>query len=151
MRMDFHRVALLDGVDDVLSFEYGTEYAVLSVEPGRCDMGDEELGAVGIRTGICHRQFARPVVGECQCARFVIEGIARAARSLSIRTSALDHEVGDDAMEDEVVIEACLCELDEVLGGLGCLFGKELDLDGALAGRNSRCRHLVLRAVSGNI
>ena len=42
-------------------------------------------------------------------------------------------------------------EFDEVSCGLGRFFSKELDLDGALAGRNCRGGHLVLRAVAGNI
>ena len=88
---------------------------------------------------------------QCQCAGFIIEGITGAASARSLRTSALDHEVCDDAMEDQIVIETLLREFDEVSCGLGGLFGKELDLDGALAGRNSRGGHLVLRAVAGNI
>lgn len=90
-------------------------------------------------------------MGQCQRAGFVVEGITRAAGSLSLWTSTLDHEIRDDAMEDEVVVEAFFRELDEISSGLGSLFGVELDFDGALAGRNCRGGHLVLRSGAGNI
>ena len=90
-------------------------------------------------------------MGQRQCAGFIVEGITGASGARSLWTSTLDHEVRDDAMEDEVVVEAFLCEFDEVSGRLGSLLRIELDLDGAFAGRNRRGSHLVLRAVAGNI
>jgi hypothetical protein len=64
----------------------------------------------------------------------VLELVARAAGADTLRTAALDHEVGDHAMEDEPVVEPVARELREVRDRLRGLVGKELDLDRALTG-----------------
>ena len=53
-RYPFHYVALLDGVHYLLTTGHFSEYRVLIVEPGRGDVGDEELTAIGVWTRVCH-------------------------------------------------------------------------------------------------
>ena len=75
--------------------------------------------------GVGHRQRAAVVVA---LDRLVLELVARPAgadataferRLLAVlAVAALDHEAGDDAVEDHVVVEALPGEIDEVLGGL---------------------------------
>src|SRR5687768_4928583 len=48
---------------------------------------------------------------------FILDRIARTAAPSARGVATLDHEVGDDAMEDGSVVEALLREIDEVLGG----------------------------------
>lgn len=46
--------------------------------------------------------------------KFILDFIPRSTRSGSARASTLDHEVRNNPMEDQSVIEAFLCELDEI-------------------------------------
>ena len=122
------QVALLHGVNDFLAFEHFAEYGVLAVKPRAFDMRDEELRAVGVRTGVGHGQnaalVAKAVVG------FVFEAVARAAATDALRAAALDHEIGDDAVEVQAVVETALGQIDEVGDGQRGLLGFQLDLDG---------------------
>ena len=70
----------------------------------------------------------------------VLELVAGAAGAVPARAAALDHEVGDHAVEDEPVVEAVAGELREVRDGLRRVVGEELDLDRALAGGHG-CGH----------
>ena len=70
--------------------------------------GDEELRAVGALAhalaGVGHGEhvgLGEVLVG----ADLVVERVARAADALTERAAALDHEAGDDAVEDQAVVE----------------------------------------------
>src|SRR5215213_2479932 len=80
-----------DGVDHVHALDDLAEDGVLAVQPGGGDLGDEELGAVGVGPGVGHGQVPRPVeaVG---AADLVLELVAGAAPSVPERVAALDHE-----------------------------------------------------------
>ena len=74
------------------------EDGVLAVEPGRrVDRDDEELGAVRVRAGVGHRERAAV---DLVVVELVLERVAGAAGARSLRAAALDHEVGDHAVED---------------------------------------------------
>lgn len=60
-----------------------------------------------------------------QAAR--IDGFAAFARAS--RITALDHEAGNQAVEDSVVIVAIEAKLEEVAGCEGGLFGEEVEED----------------------
>src|SRR5215831_5048521 len=62
----------------------------------------------------------------------VLEFVAGAARSLSGRLDALDHEVGADPVEDDAVVEPVRGELAEVLHGLRRLALEQLERDRAV-------------------
>ena len=50
-----------------------------------------------------------------------------AAPASSGRVAGLDHEVGDDAMKDDIIVVASLGQGREVLAGLGSMIVVELD------------------------
>jgi serine/threonine-protein kinase len=101
-----------DLVDDVLPAHDLAEDRVLVVEVRRGALGDEPLGAVGARARVGHREHARPVVAE-RGVELVLEAVAGVARAPARghvrvareRVAALDHEVGDDAVEAHAVVE----------------------------------------------
>ena len=121
-----------DLLGDVLAARHLPEDGVLAVEPrGRVGGDDEELAPVRVRAGVRHRE--RPAL-DLVVVELVLELVARAAGAGALRAAALDHEVGDDAVEDQPVVEALAGELGEVLDRLRGLVGKELDLDRSFAG-----------------
>src|SRR5436190_4127383 len=129
-----------DPIDDVLAAGDLAEDRVLPVEPRALVGGDdEELRAVRVRPGVGHRQrAARDLV----VVDLVLERVARAAGPGALRAPALDHEVGDDAVEDQAVVEALAGELLEVRDGLRRVLVEELEADRALAGLHRRlARH----------
>src|SRR6266403_1500588 len=81
--------------------------------------------------------------------KFVGEFVTRAAHAGTVRAPALNHKIGNDAMEHQAVIERALFflsgffiaeflgafrESDEVFDGFGCFLIEELDYDVALRG-----------------
>src|SRR4029079_154550 len=124
------RVERRDRVHDVHSSGDLAEDGVLAVEPwARVRGDDEELAPVRIRAGVRHRERAahdRVVV------EFVLEAVAGASGAGSGRVATLDHEVGDDAVEDDAVVEPVSGELAEVLDGLRRLALEKLQLERAV-------------------
>jgi hypothetical protein len=59
----------------------------------------------------------------------VLERVSRSAGAGALGAAALDHEVLDDPVEGEAVVEAFARELAEVLDGLGRILVEELDVD----------------------
>lgn len=109
---------------------------MLAVEPGAGDGGHEELGAVGVGAGVGHGQETgsgvlglEVLIGELGA----VDGLS-AGTVVSGEVTALQHELGDNSVEDGVgVAEALLtsAESSEVLGGLGDNVVVELELDSA--------------------
>ena len=147
-----HRPAL--GVGDL------AEDGVLEVQVRGLGGGDEELAAVGVRSGVGHREQVRPVEAQLG-VELVGEVVARAAGAAAQRVAALDHEVVDHPVEDGAVVErpVVFCpgarvgpllgaggQLDEVGDRLGGVVAEQVDLD--VAGRGVQggrlgCRHVV--------
>src|SRR5690606_22347278 len=86
-------VALLDLVDRFQALDDLAEHRVLAVQPRRGHVGDEELAAVGVGSGIGHGQHAA-LVGNA-IGGLVLEAVARAAAARTLGAAALDHEVRD--------------------------------------------------------
>src|ERR1700757_562476 len=99
-RVAGHPGNLLDYVD-VLALP---ENRVMIVEPRRGDIGDEELRAIRTGAAVRHRQPARLVEGEVG-AELVLELVAGIAGAGAQRVAGLNHEVRDDAMEDDAVVQ----------------------------------------------
>src|SRR5450759_2549212 len=109
---------------------------------------DEELRAVGVRPGVRHRERAAGVAAGERLVGELVAGAAGADPALVQRgllavlaVAALDHEAGDDAVEDDVVVEALPGELDEVGGGLGRALGEQVGLDAAGLGGDDDTGH----------
>ena len=126
-------IALGGGVDGVHALGDGAEDAVFAVEPRGGDVGDEELAAVGARAGVGHGEDAGPGVAE-RLVELVRELIAGAAAAGALRVTALNHEIGDDAVKGQAVVVAAFGEIEEVGGGHGNLGGVDHALDVALVG-----------------
>lgn len=132
-----HHIALLDRVDDVLACGDFAEHGMLSIEPRARDVGDEELGTVGVRAGIGHRENARASVLQ-RGVEFIGKLVAWAASSCAVWAAGLNHEVRDYAMKLQAIVKAFFGKVFKVLDSLGSLVGEQLALDGAAAGLN-RC------------
>ena len=118
------------------------------VEVRRGTERDEELAAVGVRSGVGHRQDAGLAVAQRR-VEFVGELVAGASRAGAERITPLDHEAIDDAMEDDAVVELAgprlaglrvlpffrpLGKPDEVGDGLGGFLLEQPDREGPLGG-----------------
>ncbi len=135
-----------DLLDDVVAFDDFAEDGVFAGEPGGGSYGDEELAAVGVGAGVCHGQLAFFLEAVTRAAGFVGEAVAGASHAGAFRIAPLDHELGDDAVEDSSVVELValltgaapfLCafgEADEVGDGFGGVLLEEFADDCALIG-----------------
>src|SRR3954452_23389010 len=90
---------LRDFLDNVVSFHNFTENAVLVIEVRSGGYRDEELAAVGVWSGVCHREQARFGMFQ-RGVEFVPELVTGAAAAGALRASTLNHEVGNHAMKD---------------------------------------------------
>ena len=77
----------------------------MCIRDRRGNMRDEELRAVGVRPGVGHRQHAGRIVLEVR-VELVGKRVAGAAGAAPFGAARLDHEVGDDAVELQAVVEA---------------------------------------------
>ena len=111
---------LLDAVSEADLVEHRVpghdlpEDGVAAVEVRLRGEGDKELAAAGVRAGEGHADRAAAVA---QAVDLVADDVARAAAAVAPRVTALDHEVGDDAVEGEAVVETLRRELQEVQAG----------------------------------
>jgi hypothetical protein len=107
-------------VDDIHALHNLAEHSVLAVEMRSRAEGDEELAAVGAGAGVGHAERAFAVVLEGRHELVLELGTVdgRATGTSASGVTALDHEAGDDAVEDDVVVFAGSGESGEVLAGL---------------------------------
>lgn len=107
---------------------------MLAVQPRSRRQCDEELGAIGVGTGVGHAEDACTGVLELG-ADLVLELVAIYALTSSSSTrgvAALDHEVWYYAVEDQAVEVVALRERREVFACLGRVVVVEFDDNGAL-------------------
>ena len=148
------RVHRLDSVNDSLGFLVGycTEDRVLALQPRGRNGRDKELRAVGSlatpRTRIRHREHIG--LGKRQLpVNLVVELVTGSTNALAERVSALKHELLDDAVKDNSVVEQVIrhfarCrvrpllrprrESCEVRDRLGCVVSVEVERDRAEIG-----------------
>jgi len=104
---------------------------VLAVEPGGDDSGDEELGAVGVGTGVGHGKKTGLGVVELEVLiseLVAVDGLATSAVAAG-EVTTLEHELGDHTVESAALVAEGLArtadtlltsaEAAEVLGSLG--------------------------------
>ena len=65
---------------------------------------------------------------------FTLDAVARTAHTGAVGATALDHEAGNDPVENQTVVEALLNQGDEIGDGLRCLLGIELSGDDTAIG-----------------
>ena len=96
-------------------------------------MHDEELAAGGVGShGASHGQHTCAVVQvvfETVAGKFALDAVAGAAGTSAQRVAALNHETGNDAVEDHTVIKTLVNQGDEVVHRVGCNFGVQLCLN----------------------
>lgn len=118
------RLAALDLVNNVVALEDFAKDDVAAVQPGGDGSGDEELGTVGVGSGVGHRK--KTLLGVLELEVLILElvavdGLATSAVALG-EVAALDHKVLDDAVERRSLVAKALLaggKGTEVLGGLG--------------------------------
>ena len=54
--------------------------------------------------------------------KFIFKAVARAAFATAGRVASLDHEIVNDAVKDQVIIESLTRQKDEVVDGFGGIF-----------------------------
>ena len=103
-------------------FDHMSEDRMLAIEPRCCNMRDEELASIRSRACIGHRKDTGAIMPEIR-AEFIGESVSRAAGSITLRASALDHEIIDYPVELQSIIERntgfihiqdTFCETDEI-------------------------------------
>jgi hypothetical protein len=96
-------------------------------------VSDEELRTIGIGSGVGHGEDARLVVAAVGFA-LAFELIAGVSGAGAEGAAALDHEVGDNTVEAQPIVEPARGEVKEGADGDGCVIGKEGEVDVALVG-----------------
>ena len=112
-------VAHADRVDHILALRGDTKDRVASIQVRSGHMGDEKLAAVCSRTRICHGEDAGLVVHETGFD-LVLEAVAWASTASAGWVAALDHELGNHAMEGDAIVVAAFGEVQEVRHGYRC-------------------------------
>src|SRR4051812_27877408 len=108
---------------------------------GRCScVANEKLGSSRVPSGMSHRKHAA-VMELILSRKFTVNVVAWATAARSLRTSTLNHEIRDDTVKNETIIETLLRECDEVFYCIRCIFFKETDFHHALLGMDLGCFH----------
>ena len=128
-------LCLGDGIDHLHAGGHLAEAGVLHVEMLGILVHDEELGAAGVGGGgTGHGQNAAlvlQVVLDAVEEELALDAVAGAAHAGALGAAALDHEAGDDTVEDQAIVVALVCQRDEIIDTLGCLLGVQLAGDDA--------------------
>ncbi len=126
-----------------------------AVEPRGGDGGDEELGAVSVGAGVGHGEKARTGVLELEVLigeLGAVDGLAADASAVG-EVTALEHEVGDNTVEDGALVVERLAALGgallagaqstEVLNSLGDGLAIEAHHDATCSMRRDKKRKHV--------
>src|SRR5690606_10378623 len=93
-----------------------------AVQPRGFLVGDEELAAIGARAGVGHGKNAGAIVLQGGI-KLILELVSGATVADAKWTSALDHEVGNDAMKGDAVVEGLVLFHRSTAAFLGVVFG----------------------------
>jgi len=133
------RAQALDFLNKIIVFDDFAKHDVRAIQPTSDDGGDKELRAVGVLSGVRHREEAGLCVLELEvliCEFLAVDRFSTSAVA-SGEITTLKHELGDDTMECGVgVAKAVLAraELAEILRGLGYDIVVQLEDDAACVG-----------------
>lgn len=135
------RTIALNLTDNLHTLNNLAENNVLAIQPGSLDSANEELGAVGVGTGIGHRQDTRAFVlqGEVLVSELFAVDAATTGTVVAGEVTALAHEVGNDAvegatLEGQAVALFSSAQGAEVFDGAGDDVGAEFHDDTAESG-----------------
>lgn len=111
---------VLDSIDNIHSFEDGTENDMTPVQPRSFDGANEELRSVGVFSGIGHRESSRSGVTELEVliGEFVAVDTFPACSISLGEITTLDHETLDYPVESGSFVTKTVltsCESPEVL------------------------------------
>ena len=124
-----------DGIHNIHTGGHLAESSVLLVQMLGILVHDEELGAGGVGAlGTGHGQdttLVTQVILNTVKEELAFDAVAGAAHAGALRAATLNHETGDNAMEDQTVIVVVIGQIDEVIHALGSLFGIQLAFDDA--------------------
>ena len=124
-----------DGVHHVHTGGYLAEGGVLTVQVLGVGMHDEELAARGVGGGGTRHAENAPlvlqVVLDAVEKELALDAVAGAAHAGALGAAALNHEAGNDSVEDQTVIKMVAAQVDEVADALGRFVGVQLALDDA--------------------
>ena len=126
-------IVLTNAIDDILSLGCLAVDSVHTIKVRSWAMSDEELGAVGIGSGISHGENTRLVVATVRLA-FAFELVTRAAGASSSWATTLDHEVRNDAMKGQAVIVSSRGQVEERCDCDGGVIREGGDIDIAFVG-----------------
>src|SRR5438046_136542 len=135
-------VAAPEAIDHVLPLQHAPEHGVLSVQPLRRQVGDEELRAVRVGARVGHRDRAAEVTA-ISLGNLVLETVAGVAASVAERAAALGHEARQHSVELQAVVELLRHQLDEVGDRVRRLVLEELKLEVALRGGDRHAREII--------
>lgn len=89
-----------------------------------------------------HRQYS-PIVILIVAIELAFDGVTGATVTHSVRASALDNEVGNNAVKGESVVKSFLGQRDEIFYGIWSVFLEESDLHDAFCGVDFGCFHFL--------
>ncbi len=98
-------------------------------------MGNEKLASIGVRSRVSHREDAGTVVPE-GFVKLVLKLVSGIAGTGSLRAAGLNHEVGDDTVEGQLIVKTLVDELFKIRDGLGDLVVVQLESDISSVGLN---------------
>ena len=128
-----HDGSLFDFIYDCVSFKHFTKYGVVAVEVlGVLPVvADKKLRSAGIPAGMRHGKHAS-IVHLVVTSQFTIDIITRAAIANAIGTSALNHEVWNDPMKNQSVIEPFFGQVCKILNCFGSILLEKLNFHHSL-------------------
>ena len=124
-----------DGVHHVHAGGHLAEGGILTVQMLGVGVHDEELAARGVGGGGTRHAENAPlvlqVVLDAVEEELALDAVAGAAHAGALGAAALNHEAGNDSVEDQTIIKMVIAQVDEVADALGRLVGIQLALDDA--------------------
>src|SRR5688572_31777079 len=101
---------------------------MLTVKVGLGSVGNKKLAPVRAWPGIGHRDYPG-FMRQGITLEFILKTIAWTPSTTAGRVSALDHEVANDPVEGDPIIEAFTGQEDKVVDGLGSILRGKLQLN----------------------